>query len=95
MCVDGFIFECPLPPPPPPSVYLALRAYDQVRRFINIHLHYITLHYITLLLNLFDAEMFPKRSWRGQTSQRLGEGKQYLTLHSHHENDCTKSGRAV
>ena len=47
------------------------------------------------MLNLFDAEMFPKRSWRGQTSQRLGEGKQYLTLHSHHENDCTKSGRAV
>ena len=25
-----------------PSVYLALRANDKVRRFINIHLHYIT-----------------------------------------------------
>ena len=28
--------------PPNPFVYLALRANDQVRRFINIHLHYIT-----------------------------------------------------
>ena len=31
-----------MPPPFPFSVYLALRANDQVRRFINIHLHYIT-----------------------------------------------------
>ena len=37
--VDGFIIECP----PPPSVYLALRAKDQVGRFINTHSHYITL----------------------------------------------------
>ena len=29
-------------PPPPLSVYLAIRANDQVRRFISIHLHYIT-----------------------------------------------------
>ena len=27
------------PHPPPPSVYFALMANDQVRRFINIHLH--------------------------------------------------------
>ena len=40
VCVDGFIVECPRSPPP--SVYLALRAIDQVRRSINIHLHYIT-----------------------------------------------------
>ena len=40
MCVDGFIAECPRSRPLP--VYLALRANDQVRRFINIHLHYIT-----------------------------------------------------
>ena len=39
VCVDGFIVECP---PPPLSVYLAIRAIDQVRRFISIHLHYIT-----------------------------------------------------
>ena len=45
VCVDGFIVECPLPPLPP-SVHLALRANDQVRCFINIHLHYITLHYL-------------------------------------------------
>ena len=37
VCVDGFIVECP----PPPSAYLALRANDQFRCFINIHLHYI------------------------------------------------------
>ena len=41
VCVDGFIVECPCSLPPPPSVYLALRANDQVRRFINNHLHYI------------------------------------------------------
>ena len=41
VCVDGFIVECPRSPPPL-SVYLALRANDQVRHFINIHLHYIT-----------------------------------------------------
>ena len=41
VCVDGFIVECPSTLPP--SVCLALRANDQVRRFINIHLHYITL----------------------------------------------------
>ena len=29
--------------PPPLSVYLVLRANDKVRRFTNIHLHYITL----------------------------------------------------
>ena len=28
------------------SVYLALRADDQVRRFINIHLHYITINHL-------------------------------------------------
>ena len=39
VCVDGFIVEFPSPPP---SVYLVLRANDQVRCFINIHLHYIT-----------------------------------------------------
>ena len=39
VCVKGFIVVCPLPPPP---VYLALRSNDQVRGFINIHMHYIT-----------------------------------------------------
>ena len=29
--------------PPPFSVYLALRANDQVRRFMKIHLHYLLL----------------------------------------------------
>ena len=29
-----------------PSVYLALRANDKVRRFINIHLHYIMGDYL-------------------------------------------------
>ena len=38
VCVDGFVVESP-PPPPAPSIYLALRANDQVRCFINIHLH--------------------------------------------------------
>ena len=42
VCVDWFIVECPRSPPPPTSVYLALRTNDQVRRFINIHLNYIT-----------------------------------------------------
>ena len=43
VCVDGFIVECPHSPHPS-SVYLALRANDEVRCFINIHLR---LHYIT------------------------------------------------
>ena len=42
VCVDRFIVECPSPPPL--SVYLALRANDQVGHFISIHLHCITLH---------------------------------------------------
>ena len=42
MCVCRWIHRW-VPPAPPPSVYLALRANDQVRRFINIYLHYITL----------------------------------------------------
>ena len=42
---------------PPPSVYLALRANDLVRRFINIHLHYII--YYVLFLCVEMAE--PKR----------------------------------
>ncbi len=43
VCVNGFIVDCPPSPrSPPPSVYLALRANDQVRRFIYIHLHNIT-----------------------------------------------------
>ena len=42
--------SAPNPPPIPPSVYLALRANDQARRFINIHLHYmIVLRPLTLL----------------------------------------------
>ena len=48
VCVGGFIVACS----PPPSVYLALRANDQGRRFINIHLH---LHYITYDLVLTDG----------------------------------------
>ena len=40
--LNGFIVDCT--PSPSPSAYLALRADDQVRRFINIHLHYITTH---------------------------------------------------
>ena len=31
MCVNG-----PIVDPPPPSVYLALRAGEQARRFVNI-----------------------------------------------------------
>ena len=46
MCVNGFIVNPPHPPTPihthTPSVYFALRANDQVRRSVNIHLHYIT-----------------------------------------------------
>ena len=45
VCVNGFIVDWH----PPLSVYLALRANDQVRHFINIHLHYI---YFSLLSSL-------------------------------------------
>ena len=59
VCVDRFIVECPPTYPPlPPSVYLALRANDQVRRSINIHLHYITLQcqiLLTVLLVVVEA----------------------------------------
>ena len=46
VCVFRWIHRwvSPTPTTHPPSVYLALRANDHVRRFINIHLHYITLH---------------------------------------------------
>ena len=38
--VNVFIVDC-TPFPSPISLYLALRANDQVTRFINIHLHYV------------------------------------------------------
>ena len=41
-----------VPAPPPPSVYLALSANDQVRRFINILLHYMTY-----------AQCLPSHAW--------------------------------
>ena len=49
VCVNGFIVD---PSPQPPSVYLALRVNDQVRRFINIYLYYITNSGGTLMLEI-------------------------------------------
>ena len=48
VCVCRWIHRSVPPLPPPPSVYLALRANDEVRRFLNIHLHYITCMTFTL-----------------------------------------------
>ena len=55
MCVVCVQMDSSLNPPSPTSVYLALRANDQLRRFINIHLHYIyiTLYYIYAIKALF------------------------------------------
>ena len=38
-------------------------------------------------LNLFNAELSPKRYWRGPRSQELGEEGDYTKLHCHHRND--------
>ena len=46
-CVNGFIVDSSPPPPANPhlpSVYLALRAKNKVRHFINIHLHCSTVN---------------------------------------------------
>ena len=53
-------------------------------------------------LNLFNAELSPKRYWRRPRSQEVrwvwgggrGGGELYLTLHCHHQNDsCIKMAR--
>ena len=36
-------------------------------------------------LNMFSAEVSPKRYWRGPRSQEMGEKGDYLTLHCHHQ----------
>ena len=39
-------------------------------------------------LSSFNAELSPKRYWRGPNSQKLGEeGEICLTLHCHHRDD--------
>ena len=46
-------------------------------------------------LNLFNAELSPKRFWRGPRSQEVGEEGDYiyLSLHCNHQNDsCIKMG---
>ena len=46
-------------------------------------------------LNLFNAELVPKRYWRGSRSEDVGEegDYMYLTLHCHRQNDsCIKMG---
>ena len=46
------------------------------------------------LLNWVNAELSPKRYWRGPKSQEVGgRGRLYLSLQCHHKNDsCTKTG---
>ena len=44
-------------------------------------------------LNLFNAELSPKRYWWGPRSQEVGEEGDYTQLHCHHQNDpCIKMG---
>ena len=49
---------------------------------------------VSVWLTLFNAELSPKRYWRGPRSQEVGgRGRLYLSLHCHHQNDpCIKMG---
>ena len=92
VCVDGFIVECP---PPPPSVYLALWANDQVRRFINIHLHYITFllpGYVVLhLYTCGRRELLPQVVWvRGNRPLQIRTAK-IASSHCHGTRYCTST----
>ena len=57
--MNGFLVD-PHPHPHPP-LYLALKADDQVRRFINIHLHYITLKIQLGIIHLVQRDDYQYR----------------------------------
>ena len=61
VCVNGVIADCP--PPSLLSVYLALRANDRFRRFINIYLHYIFIKDSVAFVDIRLKKLYGQKLW--------------------------------